>query len=173
MIYEPREDSYLLEKYVKKYATGRVLDMGTGSGVLALAALEKTKNVLATDVNLDAVKKAREKGVNAIKSDLFEKVIGKFDLIIFNPPYLPEEKLEDEETKKIVCGGKKGNEILERFLSEVGNYLKLNGKILIVVSTLTPDVDKLIRKYGFKFRILEKKKIFYEKLVVYLIEKVL
>lgn len=171
MIYEPREDSYLLEKYVKKYAEGKVLDMGTGSGILALAALEKAKEVLAVDINEDAVNEARKKGINVIKSDLFENVIGKFDLIIFNPPYLPEEKLEDEETKRIVCGGKKGNEILDKFLSQAKDFLKRNGKILIVVSTLTPDVDRIIKRHGFKFRVLEEKKIFFEKLKVYLINR--
>ena len=51
MIYEPREDSFLLQKYVKKYSKGRVLDMGTGSGIQALTALEKTKCVVAVDIN--------------------------------------------------------------------------------------------------------------------------
>jgi len=58
MVYETREDSWLLGDQVKKYARGRVLDMGTGSGFLALTAarLKKVKEVLALDVNPDAIK---------------------------------------------------------------------------------------------------------------------
>ena len=170
MIYEPREDSFLLKKYVERYARGKVLDIGTGSGILAEAALKKTKNVLALDIDEDCVNFCRNKGINAIKSDLFENVNGKFDLIIFNLPYLPEDKKEDAEIRRQVCGGKRGNEILERFLREVKDYLEEKGKILIVVSSLTPEVEELISEYGFRYKILEKKKLFFEELKVYLLK---
>ena len=88
-LYEPREDSELLVKYVKKHARGVVLDMGTGSGIQAIGAIEKGAEVLAVDVNKEAVEHCEKKGINALQSDLFENVKGKFDLIIFNPPYLP------------------------------------------------------------------------------------
>src|SRR3989338_1304496 len=91
MIYEPREDSVLLKKWVKKLVKGKVLDMGTGSGVQALAALEKTKDVLAADINPECVEYVKKKGVNALQSDLFSNITEKFDWIIFNPPYLPED----------------------------------------------------------------------------------
>lgn len=169
MIYEPREDSYLLQKYVRKYAKGKVLDIGTGSGIQALTALEKTKDVLAVDIDKETVEYVKKLNVNAIVSDLFSNVKGRFDLIIFNLPYLPEDKREDTETRRQVSGGKKGSEILERFLKDAGNYLENDGKILIVVSSLTPDVEKLIKKYNFEFKILEKKKMFFEELTVYVI----
>lgn len=171
MIYEPAEDSYLIEKYVRKYAQGRVLDMGTGSGILALAALEKTNDVLASDINKEAVEYCKKKEINAIVSDLFKKISGKFDLIIFNPPYLPKDKKEDKESRVATTGGRRGNEILNRFLKSAGEYLTEDGKILIVVSSLTPDIEKLIKKYGFNFRLLEKEKIFFEELKVYLINR--
>lgn len=167
MIYEPQEDSFLLEKYVKKYASGKVLDMGTGSGIQAKAALRKTKDVLAVDINEEAVKKLK----NARVSDLFSNVKGKFDLIIFNPPYLPEEKKEDKKTRLVTTGGKKGYEMIERFLKDAKKHLNKNGKILIVFSSLTnkEKIDSLIKKYSFKFELLEEKKMFFEKLYVYLI----
>jgi release factor glutamine methyltransferase len=166
MIYKPREDSYLLEKYVKKLVKGKVLDVGTGSGILALAALENTKDILAVDIDNEAVELVRKKGINAVISDLFEKVGSKFDWVIFNPPYLPEDGEEDEESKIITTGGKKGYELIEKFFSEVGNYLNKDGRILIVFSSLSGDVGNIIRKYGFKFRVLEEKKLFFEKLFV-------
>ena len=77
MIYKPREDSFLLQKQVKKFAEGRVLDMGTGSGVQAITAAESAEYVLAVDVNPEAVECARKKGLNVIQSDLFESVKGE------------------------------------------------------------------------------------------------
>lgn len=176
MIYKPREDSYLLAEYVKKYAKGRVLDMGTGTGVLALAALEKTKDVEAVDINKEAVRFAKSKGVNAYVSDLFSNVKGKFDLIVFNPPYLPMErefagiKLDVSYTNDVaIVGGKHGDEVIKRFFKDAGKYLEKNGKILMMVSALTPNIEPIVKKNGFKFKILEKKRIFFEDLKVYLI----
>ncbi len=173
MIYEPEEDSYLLEKYVKKYAKGKVLDLGSGSGIQAEATLEKTKDVLAVDIDKECVKYLKKKGINAKYSNLFSNVKEKFDLIIFNPPYLPDEELEDKESKKITTGGKYGYEILERFFSQVNEHLNKNGKILIVFSSLTKKskVDKIIKQNKLKFKLLEEQKLFFEKIYCYLIER--
>ena len=158
MIYEPEEDSYLLEKYVKILAKGKVLDMGTGSGILAIAAKNKCKEIMAVDINPEAVALVQKKGIKAIESDLFSEVEGKFDTIIFNPPYLPEDDREDEESKKITTGGKNGNELIERFLKQAKNYLQKEGIILIVFSSLSGDVNRLFKKYGYRQRLLESKK---------------
>ena len=166
VIYDPREDSYLLQKYVRRLVNGRVLDIGTGSGILAISALENTKDVLAVDIEEEAVLLVRKKGVNAKVSDLFLNVSGKFDWIIFNPPYLLEDKNEDAESRLVTTGGKKGYELIERFFSEVRDYLRDGGRILLVFSSLSGDVEKVIRRYGFKFKVLEEKKMFFEKLFV-------
>mgnify|MGYP001567012652 FL=1 len=171
MIYEPREDSYLLQKFVRKYAHGRVLDMGAGQGIQAKTALEKTKDVLAVDINSEAVAYCQQQGIPAIQSDLFEKIEGKFDLIIFNPPYLPEDRQEDEESRLITTGGATGNEIFARFLQQVDLHLVPEGKILVVVSSLTPDVEKIIEKNGFCFTILDQQAEAFERLMVYLLER--
>ena len=74
------------------------------------------------------------------KSDLFsyfEMHPQKFDVIFFNPPYLPEHPDEPEESKLITTGGKKGHELIERFFSDVSRYLMPYGKIIVLFSTLT------------------------------------
>ena len=177
MIYKPDEDTFVLAKYVKKYAKGKVLDLGCGCGYLTKIALENTKDVLAADIDEEAVDLCRRKGINAIKSDLFENIKAKFDLIVFNPPYLPKAKSDDDEylviTKEsnnknydAIIGGENGYEVIERFLYDAKNYLKENGIILIVFSTLTGNVESLIKKYNYKFEILEEMPLFFERLKV-------
>ena len=172
MIYDPEEDSFLLVKYVDKFAEGKVLDLGTGSGIQAEAALRHTKDVLAVDIDKESVEYVNKKGIKARISDLFSNIKEKFDLIIFNPPYLPENEVEDKESKRITTGGKYGYEILERFFSQADDYLNKNGKILIVFSSLTNKnkINKIIKENNFKFKLLEEKKIFFETLYCYLIE---
>lgn len=171
MIYEPAEDSFLLQKYVRKYAEGKVLDVGTGSGIQAITALEKTKDVLAVDINPEAVKLLKEKGIKAKVSNLFSNVKGKFNLIIFNPPYLPEDKREPKDSATATTGGKKGYELIEKFLKQAKSFLEKEGRILMVCSSLTGDVEKLFKKYGYKSKRLEEEKYFFEKIYVYLLQR--
>ena len=171
MIYEPAEDSHLLQKYVKKYAKGKVLDMGTGCGIQAETALKFTKEVLAVDINKECVELVKNKGIKCIQSNLFNNVEGNFDLILFNSPYLPEDKREPEESRISTTGGKKGDEILKRFLKQAKTHLENNGIILVVVSSLTGDVENLFKNEGYHFKLLESENLFFEKLKVYLLSR--
>ncbi|MBW2992844.1 methyltransferase, partial [Candidatus Woesearchaeota archaeon] len=107
------------------------------------------------------------------KSDLFKNIKDKFNLIIFNPPYLPELKDEPKKLAQQISGGKKGYELLERFLSKANSYLEKKGKILIVFSSLTnkQKIDEIIGNYGFNFTVVSISKIPHERLYVYLIER--
>ena len=60
-IYEPREDTFLILKQIKLYSQGNVLDMGTGSGVLALEAANTAEKVIGVDINEDALNYAKQK----------------------------------------------------------------------------------------------------------------
>lgn len=174
MIYEPDEDSFLLVKQVKKLAKDKkVLDMGTGFGILAETALESgAKDVLAVDIDEEVIEFVKSKGIKVKTSDLFSNIDEKFDLIIFNPPYLPEDELEDFEIRNVTTGGKEGYEIIERFLIDAKKYLNKNGEILIVFSSLTnkEKVDSILNENKYKFKCLETKKMFFEELYVYLIK---
>ncbi|MCK4589708.1 MAG: methyltransferase [Nanoarchaeota archaeon] len=172
-VYEPREDSELLRKYVRKYAKGAVLDMGTGSGIQAEEAVKKTnvKKVVAVDINPEVKKYITNQKIKVVISDLFSRVKGKYDLIIFNPPYLPEDSgIEDAA----LYGGKQGYEILVRFLESVNDYLEDDGKVLVVFSNLTQKdmVDMSIERNLLDFKLLDSMKLpLFEVLYCYLITK--
>ncbi len=182
MVYEPQEDSFLLKEFVKRHAKGVVLDMGTGSGLQAREAShsKRTSKVFAVDIDKAAIKAARgysdhkrHKKVTWIVGDLFsqfrsKKFLHYFDTIIFNPPYLPQDhKVPDIALE----GGRRGHEVIERFLNQVNNYLKPDGIILLVFSSLTPEVHNLLRKNMLVGRELGKTHMFFEDVFVYLIKR--
>ena len=171
MIYRPDSDSFLLENEVKKYAKGkRVLDIGSGSGILAKTALKSgAKSVLCTDIDFSVVEYLRDKGFNAVQSDLFSNIKGKFDLIVFNPPYLPYDKREDFQSSLHTSGGKRGDEIIVRFLENVKKYLTDNGIVLIVSSSLTSlkGINRILEEQGLKKKIISEKRFFMEELEVW------
>ena len=171
-IYEPREDSHLLEESVKKLAFGRVLDMGTGSGIQAKSALSNKAEVVAADVNQACGKNFEGTRIKFVKTDLFKNVKKqKFDVITFNPPYLPKDGDVEDQT---IYGGKKGYEVVEEFLRQGKDYLSKEGFVLLLFSSLTgkKDVDRLVEENCLeKEQIAEKQLPFFEKLYVYKITK--
>lgn len=175
-MYQPEEDSYLMEKYVKEFAKGKVLEIGCGSGILMEVALKKSKDVLGVDIDSESVRYCKSKGLNVRRSDLFKNVKGKFDFIIFNPPYLPEDEGNASlSTQHIdLVGGKGGYEVIEKFFSKVGKYLNEKGEVLILFSSLTnkSKVESIIRENGFSYEKLEEKSVgLMERLYVYLCRK--
>ncbi len=172
MIYDPREDSYLLQKYIKKYARGNVLDMGTGSGILAQEAQKYAQTVLAVDINPECIEHVRKKGMSAHVSDLFEGIEPQqFDLIMFNPPYLPEEPKEPADSALATTGGKKGHETIERFLRQAKKYLAPTGKILLAFSSLSGNIQERAGKAGYTMKILDAASFDFEKVYVARLEK--
>ena len=174
-MYFPSEDSFFfkdfLENYFKKIKKNKkekikILDMGSGSGILAeeCSKFIKKENILCADIQKESFDLLKKKGFNAIKSDLFKQINKKekFDLIIFNAPYLPEDKREPKESSIETTGGKNGDEISLRFLRKAFNYLKKDGKIFLLVSSLTP----LNRIKKYKYKIVAKKKIPFEELLI-------
>lgn len=171
-VYTPGEDTYLvLENLEGLDLEGKkFLDMGTGNGEIALKAVEKGAKVTAIDVNPEALDYARDKAqergledsISFVESDLFENLEGKFDVVVFNPPYLPgEQGLGDEE---IWRGGERGIEVTEKFLVEVSDYLRPDGFALVVVSSQA-DVDDLLD--SFDLVCVDEKSLWFEDLKLF------
>jgi HemK-related putative methylase len=174
-IYEPREDSFFMETFAKKYCHGRVCDMGSGSGILALAAAKKAKEVFAVDVNPEATeairKQVRElkiRNVQVILSHFFSGVPKGilFDIIVCNPPYLPS----DERVPDVALdGGKHGYEWILRFLAQAKHRLTKDGIVLLLFSSLSKKdvIDKALDKDAWKRELMGEKKLDFETLYVY------
>ena len=175
MIYKPGDDSQLLAIQVKKYAKAKsVLDIGSGSGIQAKAAItSKAKSVLASDIDPDSLACIKSKNIQAIKSNLFSNIKGKYDLIIFNPPYLPHDPKEPNDSALATSGGPKGDEITLGFLSQTPKHLNKNGIILMVTSSLTQKrrINNLLKKLNYKKAILSKRKFFFEEIQVWKIQE--
>ena len=176
-IYQPAEDSYLLSETLISYLKNKnkdiqILDMGSGSGIQAKTCKKLGfKNILTTDLNPEAIKHLKKQKFKTIKTDLFSNIKKnqKFNLIIFNPPYLPEDKREPKESKLATTGGKKGYELILKFLKQAKPHLKKQGEILLLVSSLSkPKIIKQeAKKLGYKIKKLNNQKIFFEELFVW------
>lgn len=181
-VYEPSDDSFLLMRHVPRFSRGRVLDVGTGCGIQAIAAAEKAERILATDINPHALECARENAkANGVlekiefrKSDLFERIGAdeRFDLIVFNPPYLPttEEETTSGPLDAAWNGGRDGRRVIDRFLRSFARHLAEGGELLLLHCDLA-DTDKTVRVLrgrGFEVEVLEEQKVPGERLSVLL-----
>ncbi len=146
--------------------------MGTGSGIQSINALMLGfEKVTAVDKNPKALENAKKnanvlgKEIIAIESDLFENVKEKFDIITFNPPYLESEEFKEIE----LDGGKKGREILDKFLHRAKMHLNPKGSIYFLQNNLNGEEEtkKLLDSIGFKWEIISRQKLFFEELMVF------
>lgn len=161
---EPWDLNILAKTVLKEVKeTDKVLDMGTGTGIQAICAATKSADVTAVDVNPDAVECAKinvklnnlSSRVKVRQSDLFENVTGKFDLIIFDPPFRWTKPRDMWERS---CADENYS-ALKQFFAEVKNYMNKGGRLVMHFGT-SGDITffrKLIRKNGFKRRQLLKK----------------
>ena len=143
----------------------KVLEMGSGSGILSLLAAEKEGEVTAVDISPKAVENTQKNleryGHDAIvlRSDLFTELPAQtFDLVLVNPPYYPRKPKEIEE-HAWYCG--ENFEYFTQFFAQVGNYLEEKGRILMILSEdcELDTIQKIGKQNGFIFKkVVEKKK---------------
>lgn len=157
-VYDTSTDTELMANVVNINKNQTFLEIGCGTGVVSLIVGKRARGGLGVDINLAAVKNANLNkkllGINNVKfakSDVFDKVSGKFDVVICNPPYSsyrPADEVEmmfwdDENSMKI------------RFFDQVRDYLKPGGLVYFGYADFG-DIDqnlprRLARKAGLKF----------------------
>jgi release factor glutamine methyltransferase len=173
-VYEAAEDSHLLARAAVTRAErgDLVLDVGTGSGYVAATVAETTgARVIGSDLNPHACRRAREAGVEAVRADLLAPFRdGAFDLVVFNPPYLPtaEDEERDDWMERALSGGESGREVVDPFLDTVRRVLAPDGTVLLLVSSLTgiDAVRDRARDDGLTTRVVSEESFPFERLVV-------
>lgn len=152
-VYEPAEDTFLLLDSLSVNEKNSVCEIGSGTGIIALTCAMKGSDVVCSDINpfaIDLIKKNIRTNLHLLKGtidvregNLFNALHQneQFDIIIFNPPYLPTIKDQligdDGWYDKALDGGKSGLEVTIRFLKQVKKYLKKDGFVYFVFSSLS------------------------------------
>ncbi len=162
--YPPSEDTFFLADYVKNIKGYSALDVGTGSGYLSALLAKSFSLVVATDISFNVLKKQNYFTSNMICCNGADALNYKFDLIICNLPYLNTEEVLDLTTD----GGKEGLTIPMEIIGSVKSRIKPGGELIYVTSSLS-NFKKLIdytKLDGFSVRIIAKKKLFFEDLIL-------
>ncbi|OED37105.1 protein-(glutamine-N5) methyltransferase, release factor-specific [PVC group bacterium (ex Bugula neritina AB1)] len=158
------ETEELCEKILKRceeVPPQSILDIGTGSGAIAIALAQKWSdaNVVALDICEKALRVAQfnvekydlSKRIKLLKSDLFDNCQGNFDLIVSNPPYISEEEMEevpslvkDHEPMRALLGGKSGIDIYEKFSKNVHDFLNKDGLVALEIGETQGDILRIL-----------------------------
>lgn len=178
LVYVPAEDSFLLAENLQINDGDDVLEMGTGSGLVALYARKLSDNITVSDINYDALKLA-EKNFKNNGFDDIELVFGnlyepfnnrKFDVILFNTPYLPTDSddIINSELNYAFDGGIDGRKIIDPFLYGLKSHLNSHGKVQLIQSSLS-NIEKtlnILEQEGFIAEVTKKEHFFFEDVVL-------
>jgi len=175
-VYPPAEDSFMLADAVQGLS-GNILEVGCGCGIVSLSCAKSAEEVVGVDINPDAVECSKQNAIrnnitNAkfTQSNLFSNINGKFDAILFNPPYLPTDKRErmKGDINHAFDGGEDGRKVLDLFLEEFDPYLKPGGTLLLVQSSLNnyEKTASILENKGFSVKVINEKSFFFEKLFI-------
>lgn len=168
---DPRPDSETLIEAVledrDRNAAVTILDLGTGTGCLALTLLAELRHAqaIAVDRSEAALKVARENAwkigvedrVVFVQSDWFSDVMGQFDIIISNPPYIPDGDIpglapdvRDYDPMAALAGGADGLDPYRRIIPQLGQFLKKGGFVAFELGQgQAPQVAEMLKQAGF------------------------
>lgn len=169
--YLPAEDTFLLGDALKDFSGESCLEIGFGSGVVLARTAERFKLAVGTDIiGLSEARKAKAPRVELVLTDGASGFRDRvFDLVFFNPPYLPSENVED----RAVDGGRGGVEVPILFLKHALRVMKADGTMVALLSD-GGDLDSFASycsSQGLKIEEIARKKLFYESLVVFAIKR--
>ncbi len=177
-VYEPSDDSFLLAENLIIKKGEKVLEIGTGSGIIAMYASKMTEKIVATDINFDAIELAEKNfiandihNIQLLFGNLFEPVKNeKFDVVLFNLPYLPTEECEilEDNLNYAFDGGLDGRKITDQFLNQVKHHLNDGGRVQLIQSSLSNIEESISRlnSLGFKAEITASERFFFEEIVL-------
>lgn len=146
-----------------------VLDMGCGHVGLLAQYVKRTKpssSVTAADIypefveNAESNARANGLSVSFTQSDLYESVAGKFDFILFNPPYVPLTDVQKDYPRS-VYGGVEGTDTIQRFLAESRDHLASDGRILLGVNCFHVSEERMktiIQSHCYTLEAVEKRR---------------
>ncbi len=172
-VYPPGEDTFLLMESALEEVKedDEVLEVGSGTGVIAEKLKAIALSVIATDISPHAVRMTAGRGIDVVRTDLARGIKKKFSLILFNPPYLPldEGERRGDWIERAIDGGENGREIILRFLREIKDNLADRGRILLLVSSLSgiKEILDFAEREGYAYEKVNEIGLFFERLEVY------
>ena len=162
--YPPSEDTFFIVDNIENEKGNFALDVGSGSGYLTKLLCKNFSFVVGTDINFNVLKNQTYKTNNIVCCNGSDALKIKFDFIVCNLPYLATDTIIDIATD----GGEEGFEIPKKIFDSIINNMAENGKFIFITSSLS-NYQKLIeyaQKLGLKTRIMAKKKLFFEELIL-------
>jgi release factor glutamine methyltransferase len=177
-VYLPSDDTFMLARAVQEAVRPgeRFLEVGCGTALVALAASRAGARAWACDVNPHAVRLAVQNaqtnrlGLRVVRTDLLAGLAGPFDVVAFNPPYLPtaEEDHVEGWLDRAFDGGPDGNRVALRFCAALAQLQRLPRLVLIVHSSLadaTPLVTAM-QALGYRHEVAAEEHHFHERIYV-------
>lgn len=179
-VYSPNEDSFLLLDYMKVGKGSYVLDMGTGTGILAIkATLLGASKVVAIDINpfasrcalRNVISKGLKSQISVLTGNLFSSLRedAMFDVILFNPPYLQTKMSEYRRDwlEKSWAGGRNGRAIIDQFIDKLPAHLRSGGLLFLLHPSrgIRATIRKL-KQMRMDTSVVAKRKLFFEELLV-------
>jgi len=175
-VYVPSDDTYLLIDLLDIKDGELVLEVGCGCGIISvIAVLRGARRVVAVDVNPYAVLNTRDNVVGCGVYGLVDVIQSYgcrclalrpcFDVVVFNPPYLPQEKV-DSWIEVSWAGGSRGYDVLLDVLNDLLGLIKCCGKLYVVVSSLSGGRELIRRVEGLGLRVsrVRCKRMFFEEI---------